>query len=128
MPLGIWEVDRFGLDKLIHLSVVAVACVERRETDNHLISQNADRPPVNWERMTFFNQNLGRQVVGCTTERECLGTCIQDFGKPEVCETNVPIVVHEDVFGLEVSVDDLFVVKMTNCHSNLDGVKLSSFF
>jgi hypothetical protein len=54
MALGIWEINWLGLDQLVHLRIVVVAGVEGRETDNHLVRQNAYSPPVNREGVTFF--------------------------------------------------------------------------
>jgi hypothetical protein len=49
MTLRIWEVDWLSLYQLVHFFVVVIASIEGREADNHLVGENSDRPPINWE-------------------------------------------------------------------------------
>lgn len=76
--------------------------------------------------MTLLNQDFGRQIVGGTAERVGLLSFIKYFCQPKISETNVAIVVHEDVLRLQVSVDNFLVVEVTNSHSHLDGVELGA--
>jgi len=74
MTLRIWEVDWFCLDQLVHFLVVVVSSIEGRETDNHLVGENSDSPPINWERVALFSENFRSKVIRSATERE--GLCI----------------------------------------------------
>ena len=55
VTLRVGEVDRLGLDELVHLLVVVVTCIERREAHNHLVGEDTDGPPVDRERVTLFS-------------------------------------------------------------------------
>lgn len=55
VTLRVGEVDRFGLNKLVHLFVVVVSCIERWEAHNHLVGEDTDGPPVDRERVTLFS-------------------------------------------------------------------------
>jgi hypothetical protein len=49
MTLRIWEINWLSFNQLVHFFVVVIASIEGRETDNHLVGENSDRPPINWE-------------------------------------------------------------------------------
>ena len=68
MTLRIREVDGLRLYKLVHLLVVVVASVERREANNHFVGKNSDGPPVYWERVTFLGENFRSKVIRGTAE------------------------------------------------------------
>ena len=107
MLLGIREEDRFGLDELVHLVVIGVPSIEWRETDDHLVRQNTEGPPVDRERMTLLGQYFRRQVLWRSTERIGLLILLKDLGQPEVGQADVAIFTHENVFWLQISIDDL---------------------
>ena len=127
MALRVGEIDWLRLDELVHLRVVAVARVEWRETHNHLVGENAECPPVHRERVSLFDKDFRRQVVWCAAKRESLLAALQNFSKTEVRQTNVPILVHKNVFRLQVTVDDLLVVEVSKRQSNLNRVEFSAF-
>ena len=52
----------------------------------------------------------------------------QYFCETEISEADVTIFVHENVLGLQVTVDNLFAVKVTECHGNLNRIKTRSLF
>lgn len=72
VALGVGEIDGLLLDELVHFRIILRACVERREPHNHLVRQNAECPPVHWERVPSLHQNLRSQVIWCPAERERL--------------------------------------------------------
>ena len=76
--------------------------------------------------MTAFDQDLRGQVVWGTTERESLAVAFKNLGKAEVSKTDVAIFVHQDVLWLQVSVDDILRVQMTQSHGHLNGVETGS--
>ena len=68
MSLLVGEVDRLLLDQLVHLRIILRACVEGWEAHDHLVSENAERPPINREGVTTFDEDLRSQIVWCTAE------------------------------------------------------------
>ena len=58
VALRVGEVDSLLLNQLVHLRVILCASIEGRESDNHFVGQNAQCPPINWEGVAAFDQNL----------------------------------------------------------------------
>jgi len=54
MSLWVRKVDRLLPNELIHLKVIIAASVKGREANYHLIGEDAESPPINWEAMPFF--------------------------------------------------------------------------
>lgn len=128
MPLLIWEVDRLLLDQLVHFGIILRASVEGRETNDHLVCQNSESPPIDREGVTTFNQNLGRQVIGRATEGVGLGVSFEHLSEAEVSQADVAILVHQNVLRLQVTVDDVLLVQVTQGHSDLDCVESGPLF
>ena len=68
MLLRIREEDGLRLDELVHLRVVLVAGVKGRESNDHLVSQYAEGPPVDGESVALLLQNLWSEVLGRAAE------------------------------------------------------------
>ena len=49
--------------------LVLVVAAERRLAQEHLVQQNAKRPPVNCTTVALLEQDLGRHKLGRTAER-----------------------------------------------------------
>lgn len=123
MSLLVGEVDRLLLDQLVHLRIILRACVEGWEAHDHLVSENAERPPINREGVTTFDEDLRSQIVWCTAEGVRHLVAFEDLGEAEVRQTDVAILVHQDVLRLQVTVDDVLRVQMAESHGDLDGVE-----
>ena len=128
MSLWVGEVDRLLFDQVVHLLIIVAARVERRESHDHLIRQNTQSPPVYWEAVTFFVENFRSKVLRSSTERVSLSVILKDLGKPKVSEADVPILIHEDVFWLQVSVNYMLLVEMADGDRDLGRVELGSVF
>lgn len=59
---------------------------------NHLVSQDAESPPVDRLSMTFVQKHFGREVLGRATERVCARLAV--LGKPEVGQLKVALLVN----------------------------------
>ena len=106
MAFLIWEVYGLLLDKLIHFGVILCTSVEGRESHNHLVCQDTQGPPIYRERVTLLGQDFWCQIVRSSTERCCFGISFENFSESEISETNVSILVHEDILRFQISVDD----------------------
>lgn len=124
VALLIWEVYGLLLDQLVHFGVILRARVEGWEPNNHLIGEDTEGPPIDWEGVTTLHEDLWSQVVWSTAEGVGLSVSFEHLGKSEISQTDVSILVHQDIFWLKISVDDLFAVEMTQSHSNLDCIEL----
>lgn len=79
---------------------LAIGVVEGRQAVDHLVNQNAQRPPVHALSVGHFAKNFGRQVFGSSAER-LRGVALHVLlGQTEVRDANVPFRVQEQVFWL----------------------------
>lgn len=123
VALRVREVDGLLLDQLVHFGIILRARVEGREPHNHLVSQNTEGPPVHGEGVAALDQDLGSQVVGGSAERERLRISFEHLRQPEVGQANVPVLVHQDIFRLQIAVDDVFRVQVAQGHGDLNGIE-----
>jgi hypothetical protein len=87
------------------------------------------RPEIYFFTVTFPSDNFRREIFRCTTECECyLIFCLPDFGETEISQLYMPFGVEEDVFRLEVPVDDAVLMQALEGQQNLCGIKSSSVF
>ena len=100
---------------------------EGRLTDQHLVHQDTQGPPVHTLSVTPTLENLRREVfrspahgVAHTARRPDHG-----LGEPEVSDHGVALGVQEDVLGLEVSVGDVKAVKISEGGDNLCCVEFN---
>ena len=63
------KLDAAIRDFLVGIKVVRV--VERRIAVEHLVQQNAQRPPIDGRAVPLTENNLGGNIVGRATYREC---------------------------------------------------------
>ena len=106
------EVHCLLLYKLVHLAVSLAASVEGREADDHFVGQDSEGPPVDGETVTALNKNLRSQIVRRSTEGKGLGVTFEHLGQTEIGQTDVAVLVHQDVLGLQITVDDVLLVQV----------------
>lgn len=94
VTLRVREEDWLILDQLVHLLIVLTTSIEWRESDNHLISQNAEGPPIDGEGVTLLLEDFRSQVFGRTAERVSLLITFQDLGETEVRQADITIFTH----------------------------------
>mmetsp|Transcript_20244 Transcript_20244/g.47322 ORF Transcript_20244/g.47322 Transcript_20244/m.47322 type:complete len:228 (-) Transcript_20244:433-1116(-) len=96
---------------LIHL--VEVLRVKRREASKHLVQQCAQGPPIYCLAMAFVEEDLRGKVLRSAAEGVCVAAGVHCFlGQTEVSQPNVPFAVQQNVFGLQIAVDNLLAVEM----------------
>ena len=128
MSLWIREVNRLFLDQIVHFVVVIAASIEGRETDNHLISEDTQSPPVYRETVSFLVQNFRGEILRSTAEGVGLGIILEDLSQTEVSQADVSVLVHQYVLRLQISVDNMLFVQMSDGECYLRGVELRSIF
>mmetsp|Transcript_30181 Transcript_30181/g.79271 ORF Transcript_30181/g.79271 Transcript_30181/m.79271 type:complete len:236 (+) Transcript_30181:1532-2239(+) len=109
-------------DELIHF--LPVLAVERREPHDHLIRDTPERPPIHRPAVRRFLEHLWRKVLWGATEgpRSVLGAHPL-LAQSKVSQHDVAILVQQNVFGLEVAVQHVMVVKKPQRRRQLGGVK-----
>jgi len=79
---GVGEVNRAGLDQVVHLMFVAVE--EGRDTHDHLVDEDAEGPPIYGVVVPISDEHLGGQVLGRAAERVCHLAVLDELGETEV--------------------------------------------
>ncbi len=64
--------------------------------------------------MAFFVQNFRGEVLRCPTERISLRVVLNNLCEPKISKFYIPVLVHQNVLRLEISVDDMFLVEMAD--------------
>lgn len=94
VALRVREEDWLVLDQLVHLLIVLTASIEWRESNDHLISQNAEGPPIDGEGVALLLEDFRSQVFGRTAERVSLLVAFQDLGETEISQADITIFTH----------------------------------
>lgn len=126
---------------------IYIFVVEGRKASHHFVEQDAESPPVDDLGVTVTKEELWCEVLGCTTEgcqREREKSSVHssqltlsqnlltvggltlrhvELAETKVTEGNVASVVEENVFGFEVSVDDVEAVQVFEGAEELSGVE-----
>ena len=75
-----------------------VARHEGRRAGEALEGEDADTPPIGTKAVAFVEDDLGREVLGRTTESP--GAVVEDLREAEIDELEVALVVEEEVLRL----------------------------
>ena len=72
--------------------------------------------------------DLWSQVFRCATESGSGFTRVgEELGQAEISQLDVAILIDENILGFQVSVDNLVLVKDTDCEHELGSVELDCF-
>ena len=111
----VWsEFERLVEDVVVHFG--HISGIERREGVEHFIGDYAQAPPVDGPPVVLFPQHFRGQVLGCATECGCsLAKLDVLLAQAEISEDDVSVGAQQDVFRLEVSIDDVHAVEIRQC-------------
>ena len=101
-----------------------VVVIERVNASDHLVSQDAQGPPVDRLAMALVEEHLGCQVLGRPTQSVSARLAV--LGEAEVGQLQVALLINQDVLGLQVAVDYVQRVQILEHKSNLCGVEPKS--
>ena len=102
-------------DVLQHLLFI-LSLVERRSPTEHLVNNGAETPPITFVRMTFAKNHFGSQVLRSSAKRiGLLPRLNSHFGETEVGDLDVARCIEQNVFWLEVAVDDSVGMQVSQC-------------
>jgi len=120
-------VGELGLqDALGHFAFVVG--VEGRQARKHLVQQGAHRVVVYHVVVPFALQNLRTHILRRSAVRKTSLLRFENLGEAEISELDVAVDVDEDVFGLQVPVDDLLGVEVLDAQEDFSEVKLGQEF
>mmetsp|Transcript_12092 Transcript_12092/g.25294 ORF Transcript_12092/g.25294 Transcript_12092/m.25294 type:complete len:292 (+) Transcript_12092:263-1138(+) len=105
---------------------ILVASAKGRFANNHLVQQHTHLPHVQTFIVTFSTNHFWGQVVWCTAEGGPVGDILQDVRPSKVSKFSVLIFVQQNVFGLDVPVNNLRRLGVQVLQGITDFVKMSS--
>lgn len=106
---------------------------KRRVPGQELIDQDPQRPPIHSRGMSLVLNNLGRKILGRSTEGIGLYGVIplfirvipQPFGKPEVNQLDMSLLVQQQILRLQIPIGHptLLFMQILQDQDNLGGVE-----
>ena len=94
-----------------------VIIVKWVNTSDHFVGEDSQCPPVNRLAVALVEQHFRRKILGGAAES--VSPCFAVLGKAEVSQFQVAILVNQNVFGLEVTVDDVLCVQVLKHETHL---------
>jgi hypothetical protein len=77
-----------------------------------LVGEDPERPKVKLKTALLLADELRSQIeVGSRIDASFL-IVVEFFGYSEICEFTVPVTEEENIFGLEIAIEDAFVVEL----------------
>lgn len=122
MLLGVGEDDSARPDQYAQLVMTLVE--EGWSTSRHLVQENAKGPPVDAKGVAPHIEDLGCKVLCRATKRIGLVFWLEELGEAEVGQTDIAIVVHQDVLRFQVTMNDASLMKVAESQDNLSANKL----
>lgn len=85
-------------------------------SNEHFVDQDAESPPVNSHVVAILIKHLWRKVFGCAAETVGLSLfLVQHLCQPVVNDFDITLLVHKNVFQLEISVHKTKTVEVPDC-------------
>ena len=98
-----------------------VLIIEWIDSSNHLVRQNSESPPVNWLAVTFIEEHLWGQILWGTAKS--VGSGLAVFGKSEVCQFQVALLINQNILWLQISVNNVQRVQILEHEGDLGRIK-----
>ena len=105
---------------------LAVGVVERRQSVDHLVDQDAQRPPVHALPVRHFPQDFRRQILRRAAQRLRRVALHVLLRQAEVRDADVPLRVQKEVLRLQVAIDDVVLMQMGDAQHDLGSVEFGS--
>jgi hypothetical protein len=97
-----------------------IAMEERGDAHEKLEQEDTKGPPVNCVVMAIPDDHLRGEVLRRPAEGVGLVfLALSHLGEAEVSQLQVPILIEEDVLWLQVPVQNVLLVEMSKCQSDL---------
>jgi len=110
-----WELN-LSLENLL-VDSHGIIVIERIDSSQHLVGEDAHRPPVDGLAMAFVEEHFGGEVLRRTAKR--ISARLAIFGEAEIGELEIALLVNENVLWLEIAVDNVQGVEILEHESHL---------
>lgn len=105
-----------------------IAVEEWWNADDHLVDENAERPPIYGVIVTVTDQHLWGEILSGTAERVSDFTLLDKFSKTKVRKHQVSVLANKYILRLEIPIQNLLGVKLRKTQGYLSGKKLCLLF
>jgi len=123
VPFFTWEVDSVCFNVFKHNLLIFI--IERWDSNNHFEKKGAQAPDVDREIVALVGENFWRQITSSSAERLVYVLSLGLLGQAKVRQLQISICFYKDVFGLQISVNDILVVKVLKGNGHLSYHELS---
>lgn len=103
-----------------------ISIVKGRRPIDHLINENAKRPPISAESLPFVHDNLWTHVVRGAHQGVGFLAWFQQFAQPIVRHLDATIDIEENVLRFEVSVHVAKFVQVIDSQEHLSSIEFGS--
>ena len=97
-----------------------IIIVEGIDAGVHLVGENSKSPPVDWLAVALVEKHLRSQVFRSSTESICARLAI--LCETKICQFQISLFIDQNVFGLQIPVDDVERVEVFEHETDLGGV------
>ena len=115
-----FRVARLGVNDLL-VDIHWIIIDEWSVSSMHLVDQNTKGPPIDRLAVTLVEQDFRRDVLGSSTNS--VGTLSDYLGETVIDKFEVAIIADHDIFGLQITVDDVATVKILEDASDLGAIE-----
>ena len=115
-----FRVARLGVNDLL-VDIHWIIIDEWGVSSMHLVDQNTKGPPIDRLAVTLVEQDFRRDVLGSSANS--VGTLSDYLGETVIDKFEVAIIADHDIFGLQITVDDVATVKILEDASDLGAIE-----
>jgi len=95
---------------------------------HHFISEDTERPPISSFIISSTLKNFRSKILWRSAEGFGSLSISYNFSHSEICETDITILIHEDILKFEISIDEVLGVKISQPKCNLHDIEFGLFF
>jgi hypothetical protein len=88
----------------------------------HLVNEDSEGPPINGFSMSLIEDDLGSDVLGCTTDSEC-SALVEDLGEAKIGKFEIAVIANEQIFRFEIPEDDVFAMQILKARCNRGSIE-----
>jgi hypothetical protein len=111
----------YGATRALVRTNHAILRKKRRIADEHFVQKDAQSPPVHSLAVALVENNLGSKILRCAAQSPGPRSWLHVLGEAEVAQLQVARIIQQDVFRLEVAVEDVVGMKVLEHENNAGG-------
>jgi len=100
--------------------------LKRVSSSQHLQNHDSQTVVVHRVRVLLVSDDLRRQVLSCAAKRARLAAFLVQavLAEPEISKPDMPLVVNQNILGLQIPIHNALLVQVLKRKHNLRGIEL----